>query len=620
MSAHKQKFHTRIIKLFLLLISIMVSLQILTLYVGASSIVSRLTNELSGHLSARVMQQFSSLREQPSAQVRVIGRFLQNDPQTRGMLGMPAPRLLKLMKLELAQNAYLSSLYLADADGNFLQLTRIPRLASRRILRQAGQPVEENWDYLDASFNSIEQRKIPSDYDPRLRPWYLNTKAEPMAQLTKPYLFSSSRLPGVTISYPVLDEQGDIVQIVAADITLDSISEFLQQIKATENSLTYLIERNGTIIANSSEDSLAVSDPENGITRLKRLDELESSLPQQALQTYLERNEVQFSLPDGGEQILVRVKPGQAEGILLLTLIPESDLHGPVFELITRSFLIFLGITLLATLAVFWVSRNISRPILLLSKEVGHIKEFTLDEYKGVDTRITEISEMNDSLESAVDALKSFQKYVPRELVKNIIQNEETAEIGGREIEITLMFTDIENFTTISEQLPPHQLMEQLSEYFDALTGIISASGGTIDKYIGDAVMAFWGAPSAIEDSAGAACRAALACQQRLDTLNAKWLAEGRPVMPTRIGVHSGRAIVGNVGSRDHINYTAVGDSVNVASRLEGLNKQFNTRILISEATYLQVRTSIECKEMGEVQVKGRQQAVKVYQPLRLKA
>jgi adenylate cyclase len=251
-----------------------------------------------------------------------------------------------------------------------------------------------------------------------------------------------------------------------------------------------------------------------------------------------------------------------------------------------------------------------------LSKEVDHIQDFTLDQFKGVDSRITEIATMNDSLLSAVDALKSFEKYVPRELVKNIIQSEGTAEIGGREVELTLMFTDIENFTTISEKLTPSELMAQLSEYFDALTGIISGNGGTIDKYIGDAIMAFWGAPSPVEDSALAACRTALACQQRLDELNLKWQKEGRPLMPTRIGIHSGKAIVGNVGSRDHINYSAIGDNVNVASRLEGLNKQFGTKILISEATYLQVKSHIDCVEIGETQVKGRLEPVKVYEPV----
>ena len=615
MSKRKEKFHTRIIKLFLLLIAIMVSLQIVTLYFGASTIVSRLTSQLSDHLNERVIQRFATLRETPSGQVRVMGRFLQNTSETYNDIGASHQQLWNLMKLELNENPYLSSLHLADSDGNFLQVMRTPRLASR-FIRREGDRATENWRYLDENFVTIDRAQNLTDFDPRLRPWYLDTTTEPVSQISKPYLFASSQVPGFTITYPVTNENGEIRQIVAADITLDSISGFLHEISATPNSRTFLITLSGAIIATSTANKLIVSDQETGKTRLLRVEELDSSLLNQVLTNYIDKGSEQIRLQEGEENIIVRIKRGVSDSILLISLIPESDLHGPVFKLIARSFLLFLAITLLATMTIYWVSRSISRPILLLSKEVGHIQDFTLDDFQGVDTRIAEVARMNDSLIAAVDALKSFEKYVPRELVKNIIQNEGTAKIGGREIEITLMFTDIENFTTISEKLQPHQLMEQLSEYFDALTGIISASGGTIDKYIGDAIMAFWGAPSPMEDGATAACRAALACQIKLDKLNHKWQEEGRPVMPTRIGIHSGKAIVGNVGSRDHINYSAIGDNVNIASRLEGLNKQFHTKILISEATFLLVKSRISCNEIGETQIKGKQKAIKVYQPI----
>ena len=613
MSQRTEKFHTRIIKLFLLLIAVMVSLQITTLYFGASTIVSKLTSELSDHMTENVMQRFSSLREIPSGQVRLMGRFLQNAPEEQGDSKSSLKQFSNLMKLELAENPYLSSLYLANSDGDFLQVMRTPRPASRHIQRD-GDSRTENWYYLDENFITIDTEVKLTDYDPRLRPWYINTSPEPVSQISKPYLFITSQLPGVTITYPVTNDKGEIRQIVGADITLDSVSEFLHDISATPNSSTFLVTKDGTVIATSTAEDLVISDQNNGRMRLLRVDELGSPLIKQALSNYLDSGAERLRLQQGKERILVHIERRESADILLITLIPESDLHGPVLNLITKSLLLFLAITLLAVLAIYWVSRNISRPILLLSKEVGHIQEFTLDDFKGVDTRITEVARMNDSLIAAVDALKSFGRYVPKGLVKNIIQNEGGAEIGGREIEITLMFTDIENFTTISEKLQPHQLMEQLSEYFDVLTGIISASGGTIDKYIGDSIMAFWGAPGAVDDGATAACLAAIEIQKELDELNDKWRAQGRAVMPTRIGIHSGKAIVGNVGSKDHINYSAIGDNVNVASRLEGLNKQFDTRILISEATYLLVRSDVTCKEIGETHIKGRRKAVKVYQ------
>ena len=615
MSHRKEKFRTRIIKLFLLLITIMVSLQIVTLYFGASTTISRLTSELSENLTESVMQKFTMLRAVPSGQVRVMGRFLQQHTEAYSDIEESHEQLWELMKLELTDNPYLSSFYIADSDGNFIQVQRTPRLASR-ILRRSGNSAIDSWNYLDNDFNPISYEEKPTSYDPRTRPWYLGTTTEAVSQTSKPYLFTTSQLPGITITYPVIDKTGEIRQIVAADITLESISGFLHETKASPNSATFLITVDGSIIATSTADKLAVSDHKNGETRLIRVDELPSPLLKQALANYLDDGTEQLRLHYNDEDILVRITRGKSAGILLITLIPENDLLGPVFELITKSFLIFLAITLLATVAIFWVSQSISKPILLLSKEVGHIEDFTLNDFRGVDTQITEVARMNDSLVSAVDALRSFEMYVPSELVKNIIQNEGKAEIGGREVDITMMFTDIENFTSLSEGVAPQQLMAQLSEYFDALTRIIVANGGTIDKYIGDAIMAFWGAPRPMDDSAGSACRAALQLQEKLNELNRAWQSEGRPTMPTRIGIHSGHAIVGNVGSEDRINYSAIGDNVNVASRLEGLNKQFNTKILISDATYQRVKTHFNCREIGETRVKGREEAVKVYQPM----
>ena len=202
MSKRTEKFHTRIIKLFLLLIAVMVSLQITTLYFGASTIVSKLTSELSDHMTENVMQRFSSLREIPSGQVRLMGRFLQNAPEEQGGSKSSLKQFSNLMKLELAENPYLSSLYLANSDGDFLQVMRTPRPASRHIQRD-GDSRTENWYYLDENFITIDTEVKLTDYDPRLRPWYINTSPEPVSQVSKPYLFTTCQLPGITISYPV---------------------------------------------------------------------------------------------------------------------------------------------------------------------------------------------------------------------------------------------------------------------------------------------------------------------------------------------------------------------------------------------------------------------------------
>jgi adenylate cyclase len=210
--------------------------------------------------------------------------------------------------------------------------------------------------------------------------------------------------------------------------------------------------------------------------------------------------------------------------------------------------------------------------------------------------------------------LRMFGRYVPAELVRQLVQTGEVACLGGKKKELTFFFSDIAGFTPISESISPESLMAHISEYLDELTNIIMAARGTIDKYIGDSIMAFWGAPIWDPDHAVRACNAALACQKRLTELNKKWEAEGKAALPTRIGIHTGEAIVGNVGSPDRMNYTVLGDNVNLASRLEGANKIYATRIIISESVYECVSELFLCRPLDLIAVRGKGEGIKIYE------
>ena len=182
--------------------------------------------------------------------------------------------------------------------------------------------------------------------------------------------------------------------------------------------------------------------------------------------------------------------------------------------------------------------------------------------------------------------------------------------------EITIFFSDIEKFSAVSEKLPAEYLISHLSEYFDELTSNIMEHNGTIDKYIGDSIMAIWGAPNPDEDQVVNACEAALDCQKILKDLKQKWVKLGKPHLPTRIGLHTGAAIVGNVGSQDRMNFTAIGDSVDIASCLEGTNKLYGTWILASEAVESRARDKILFRVVDRVAVNGSKTGITVFEPL----
>ena len=215
----------------------------------------------------------------------------------------------------------------------------------------------------------------------------------------------------------------------------------------------------------------------------------------------------------------------------------------------------------------------------------------------------------------ALETKRAFAQYVPAEVVNRLIEQPELLELGGEERELTLLFADLANFTTMSEKLAPRAVVAMLGKYFDAMSTVIYRHCGTVDKYIGDGIMAFWGAPLPDERHAERALQAAIDMQHRFKALARQLGKKGVPAMSMRIGIHTGNVIVGNVGSRARFAYTAIGDAVNLASRLEGANKAYGTSILLSEATVRRLEGRVPLRPVDSVMVKGRSDAVMIFTP-----
>jgi class 3 adenylate cyclase len=271
---------------------------------------------------------------------------------------------------------------------------------------------------------------------------------------------------------------------------------------------------------------------------------------------------------------------------------------------------------ILSSLVIWVLYREITTPIDALVLETEKIRGFDLDGPPPRDARLREIQKLVSAITSMKVGLRAFKKYVPAQLVRQLMETGEEAHINGQRRELTLLFSDIADFTSIAEHLRPRELTAQLSEYFEAATQIIMDEKGTVDKFIGDAVMAFWGAPLPLQGHALHACRAALRLQRRIGELNGRWIAQGKPVFHTRIGLNSGEVIVGNMGSEQRLNYTAVGDPVNLASRLEGINKSYKTRIILSQHTFELCKSGIEARILDFATVKGKAEVLTLYELL----
>jgi class 3 adenylate cyclase len=276
---------------------------------------------------------------------------------------------------------------------------------------------------------------------------------------------------------------------------------------------------------------------------------------------------------------------------------------------------------LIVSASMIWLLyRQITIPISKLVSETLKIKDFHLEPRPPVRTNLTEVRSLVDAVDIMKTGLVSFKKYVPAQLVQRLIASGQEAFVGGKRKELTVFFSDIEGFTTISETIDPTDLTEQLSEYLTAVTDIIYEEQGTVDKYIGDAVMAFWGALPETSEHARLACRAALRVQIKIDELGSTWTKSGKPVFNTRIGINTGDVVVGNIGSAQRLSYTIIGDQVNLASRIEGINKTYSTRILVSEKTMILCGDEFELKKIDFVIAKGKTNGVFLYELIGLKS
>ncbi len=277
--------------------------------------------------------------------------------------------------------------------------------------------------------------------------------------------------------------------------------------------------------------------------------------------------------------------------------------------------LIGLAIAVFAVVLAIVLGRLLARPIRRVAAESTKISGLNLGEVAPLPgSQISELDEQARAFNAMLNGLRSFERYVPRRLVSRLIARHSDDEVASEERELTVMFTDIVGFTAMSEQLPAAEVARFLNEHFSLLASCVEAEEGTIDKYIGDALMAFWGAPDVQADHALRACRAALAIAQAMAADVAARQAEGRPFARIRIGIHSGPVVVGNIGAPGRINYTIVGDTVNTCQRLEALGRDFDrgepATILVSEAVAAAAGKVFAVVPVGSCDVKGRSEPV----------
>ena len=421
----------------------------------------------------------------------------------------------------------------------------------------------------DGRFQPLLSKQEP--YDPRTRSWY--KAAAPVAQGVwgQPFLFTSHHQPGFFYSKRLM-RNGKLHGVWAVQWEVKYLSDFLSKIRLGERGRVYVVAKNGMVVGHPDFKVLATKD---GQQQFINAADHPDALLRGAWNEWSQRGKPErFAF--GSYLGLAEPFPART-GIdwVVIGVVPEDDFFGEAKRQAKIAALISSICLLVAVFFGAFLANRIAHALREMSDELERIGRFELGARELIAQKsfVREVNVMGDSANRMKKSLRSFAKYVPTRLVQELMQSGSEAVLGGNKKELTILFCDIAGFTTISEKMKPDELVDALAEYFASASDAVHANGGTVDKFIGDAVMAFWGAPQEIDDAPARACRAALAIQSSVRAMSARWVAQGRPHFDVRIGINTGECLVGNIGSQQRMNYTVMGDSVNLASRLEGLNK-----------------------------------------------
>jgi adenylate cyclase len=544
----------------------------------------------------------------------------------QGNLSRPDTLRPLMEQLERIPEAY--SLYFGlHSDGSFYQVVRLPEGIPRfgpfgapppkaakwviRVINSASGERRDTYLYLARWGKVVHVERSTPTYDPRERPWYSGAMPDDKVVSSGAYLFSGTGRPGLTLSKRLVTEDGSRVGVFGADLSIDSLAQFLRERRVATGGTTFILDEKLRLIGYPDVERTAIT--KDGKVTLVDGAEVDDPVVSTAVAAYRDGAGKTFPVASkaDGSPWLASFTPfpdqfGRRWTIGVVA--PEEAFVGPL----QRASMIILGIgtvfVIVATATVVWLSRLLVRPIHSLIGETERIRRLDLTGPVAVHSPILEI----DSLAGAIDTMKaglaSFGTYVPISLVQDIVRSGVGTSVGGQRRPLTVMFSDLQGFTAATETMDQDQVLPWLSDYFDRMSRAIHAHHGTIDKFIGDAVMALWNAPLDDDDHVANACRAMLACR------SAAAMISGEAHLVTRMGLHTGTAMVGNVGSSDRMQYTALGAMVNLASRVESLNKQLGTSLLVTGPVADAVSDRFLLRPFGPVLVAGTSVPVAVYE------
>ncbi|MNQ10427.1 Adenylate cyclase 1 [compost metagenome] len=589
-------------------------------YWGAEKLVSKVGESAHKVNHDRVEDNILAFLAKTEGLVRAIAHTPDLHPA-----GHDGEQTAELLWAALEQTPEIDSIGVGSDDGHFLMAMRHPVSVVRQVLREKDFTTE-TWEYKsppDSDDDEDPRRRYEttrieafrSEDDPVHQDWFTQAEKAQRAVWTAPFVLPSMKELGVSHARPSRrqDEEGVTQTIVAvASVSLGHLSNLVRLFGGTGHGHSALLSADHHVIARSDHPHSVrvLEDPDEGV-----LGALHTHMLANGSRGWTE--DMAFALVHEGTHYQVQTSRIPATDWHLVSWEPEEALLGALHRNVLWSLLLVLAFLAIALFISLRLSKLVTAPIESLSRTARRIGRLELDDLPRESSRVLEIQHLNQALDESARSLQAFRKFVPVDVIRQLIAEGHALEPNGSPRRITAMFTDVEGFTAIAESMPADVLMRQLTDYFNLATRVFARHGGVIDKFMGDGIMVLWGAPTDLPDAEYRACVASLELHAEMTELNRRWQAEGLQPFRTRIGMHTGIVIAGVLGSSDRLSYTALGDVINAASRIEGTNKQLGTRTLMSEATFEGLGGRLATRRIEEqIELRGRQTRMVLYELL----
>jgi adenylate cyclase len=478
--------------------------------------------------------------------------------------------------------------FVSFEDGYHRAVTRIDddrRRSDPRIPRTAnwhsnfiddfslGENRSRHRTFFDTWGHVVGEYAVPTTTDYRMTSGYPEAKDTRALAVTQPQVNVDTGYPIINLRVPVF-LAGGFIGTAGASITLNVLSQFLATHRASPHSTTIIADpTDGKVIAASDRrKGVRMVDGRLEVARLDNIDD-EDAREAHRLQSQTNKDDFVFRSPRDGQELsasFARFPVSFRRRWEAIILTPTSDFIGELKKTNQQIVLIIVALSVAELLLIYFMSRRLSQPIESISRDLKSVETLSFDRPMSRPSRVREIAQLQSATALLRNSLQSFCSFAPVDVVRGLIKSGIPLHLGVEKRVMTILFSDLENFSAHAEQSTPDALLDQMSVYFEQVTRAISDERGTMDKFIGDGIMAFWGAPLPMPDHVLRACSATLRAVRRMEGVNKAWRAGGKPTLRIRIGLNTAEVLVGNIGSSDRFSYTAIGDGVNVAARLEG--------------------------------------------------